>query len=605
MTAIATPSSPAPVPGRKPVSTCGSPLETLSCLMDTVEDLNSAVDLSTGLEQVADRLRVGLSFDTFAVLLLDELGRDLSFHFAMGVPPEVVENWRFGLGQGLVGIAAASGEAQVVGDVTTDPRYIRVVEKVRAEAAIPLVVKERVIGVLDIGSFLPDFFLDDLRELTFIAGHLAAAIERHRLYANLRRQTQMLSALHEASRELTSILDREQLLSRVSELVRRHMDFSRLNVFLWNEARQLLEITHSLRSDGSHHSDETLPLGRGLCGTAAALRQAVRVANVALDPRYECCSVGGVPIRSELAVPLVFKDRLVGVLDLESEEYNAFCEEDEQLLMTLASYLAIALENATLYKRLRDDEKRMAADLDTARTIQSYLLPKQTPWTPGLQIAAAYSPARHLGGDFYDVFSCGQHTFFTVGDVAGKGTAAALYASLVLGMLRGYAADACIDPLKALAYLNEELHSLHVDRRFVAAGVAAYEPEGRILRLANAGIPYPLLARDGQVREIVLPGVPIGALATAEYQEERLELRDGDVVVLASDGITEFRDGDGEPFGDERLAATLNELASGSANEIANGLLEATSRYAEEGGEPSDDRTVVALKVTESENSSS
>ncbi len=595
---IPTEKNPATAPGAVPKTACGSPVETLSCLLDTVEELNSSDDLATGLERVARRLGRTLAYDTFAVLLLDEVGRELRFHFALGFPPQVVESWRFGLGQGLVGVAAATGEPQVVGDVEGDSRYIQVVEELRSEAAFPLVSKGRVIGVLDIGSFRPDFFPGELRDLAFIAGHLAAAIDRHRLYTNLRRQTQMLAALHEASRELTSILDRQELLRRVAELVRRQVEFTCLNVFLWDGEDRLLKLAHSLHDDGALPCAQGLVLGQGLCGTAAALRQAVRVANVALDPRYESCH-GSDSIRSELAVPLVFKDRLLGVLDLESDRYNAFCEGDEQLLVTLASYLAIALENSTLYERLRDDESRMATELDTARTIQRYLLPKKTPWVPGLQIATAYSPARHLGGDFYDVMACKDLAFLAVGDVAGKGTAAALYASLVLGMLRGYASESRIDPLEALGYLNEELHPLRVERRFVAVGLALYDPRQKLLRVSNAGLPYPLLVRGGKVREIELPGMPVGAIGGAEYREERLELREGDVVVFASDGIEEFRDGGDEVFGAERLAQTLRELAAGSAAEIAQGLIAATSRFLGDGHEPSDDRTVVVLKVAE------
>lgn len=576
---------------------CSSPLETLSCLLKSVENLNASLDLKSGLQGVAELLRRSIAFDTFGVLLFDELSQDLRFRFALGVDPEVVENWRFGRGQGIIGTVAASGEMRVVRDVRREARYISTDNRIRSEVAVPLISKNRTIGVLDVCSFREGFFTaEHLQVLQLVAGHLATAIENSRLYANLRRQTQILSALHEASRELTSILDRRELLSRVGGIVARQVRYKVFSVLLWDEAAQELRGVMSEGPEGSECGKHALRLGHGICGTAAALRQPVRVPNVELDPRYESC--GHASTRSELVVPLLFKDRLMGVIDLESDEYNAFCETDEQFLSTLSSYLAIALENATLYERLREDERKLARDLHTARGIQKFLLPNKTPWVPGLQIAAAYTPARDLGGDIYDILPYGgRRTAIAVGDVAGKGTAAALYGSLVIGQLRGFAAERCGTPLEVLAYLNEELAQLEIERRFVAMTFAIYDHEKRTLTLANAGLPYPCLLRDGEIREIELPGVPVGSMKQPAYHQAEIELEGGDVLVFTTDGIVELLDGGHETFGEARLQETLLALAGRSANKIADGLMEATDRFLGEGREASDDRTVVVLKV--------
>lgn len=576
---------------------CGSPLETLSCLLRSVENLNASLDLRSGLERLAELLRRSMPFDTFAVLLLDDIGQDLRFHFAVGIDPEVVEHWRFGRGQGIVGTVAATGEPRVADDVRLDPLYISTDDAIRSEAAIPLVTKNRTIGVLDVASAETGFFTaEHLQVLQLIAGHLATAIDNSRLYANLRKQTQTLSALHEASRELTAILDRRELLKRVGEIVRRQIDTSYFNVLLWQEDEQLLRSIYSAGPGGCGEG-YALPLGHGLCGTAAALRQPVRVPNVEIDPRYERC--GHADVRSELAVPLVFKERLVGVLDLESDRYNAFGEDDERFLATLASYVAIALENAKLYERLRDDEQKLALDLQTARGIQKYLLPKKTPWVPGLQLAVAYKPARHLGGDLYDILSYGEHqTAIVVGDVAGKGTAAALYGSLVIGMLRGYAAESCDDPAVVLRYLNEELGLLEIEHRFVAMTHAVFDRRDRTLTLANAGLPYPYLVRGGEIEEVRASGVPVGGMKEPEYAQVELTLEEGDVVLLASDGIEEQLDARHEAFGSDRLREVLSELAGQSARAVADGVLAATDRFLGPGRAASDDRTVVVLKVT-------
>lgn len=574
-----------------------TPLKALSCLLKSVENLNSSLDLRAGLQGVADLLHRTIPFDTFSVLLHDEIGQDLRFHFALGIDPDIAEHWRFGPGQGLVGTVAATGETRVTGDVSQEARYISIDARIRSEAAIPLIAKKRTIGVLDICSFEKGFFdQQQTHVLQLLAGHLASAIENGRLYANLRRQTQLLSALHEASRELTSILDRQELMARVSEIVGRQVDFTVFNVLLWDEDQQCLTSIFTQQENGCGLSGHSLNLGQGICGTAAALRHPVRVPNVDIEPRYENC--GQSSTRSELAVPLVFKDRLLGVLDLESDRLNAFCEEDERFLSTLTSYVAIALENSTLYERLRTDERKLAADLHTARGIQKYLLPNKTPWIPGLQIAMAYSPARDLGGDLYDVLSYGQsRTAIAIGDVAGKGTAAALYGSLVIGMLRGYARENCDTPLEILGHLNAELGHLEIERRFVAMTYAVFDQDHRTLTLANAGLPYPHLLRDGEIREIELPGVPVGAMKSPVYQQIELPLEKGDVLVFASDGIDELLGQGNEAFGTRRIQERLQGLAGSSANDIADGLMKTTDQFLGE-LEPSDDRTIVALKVT-------
>ncbi len=239
--------------------------------------------------------------------------------------------------------------------------------------------------------------------------------------------------------------------------------------------------------------------------------------------------------------------------------------------------------------------------------MQSFLLPRTSPWFPGLQTAVAYSPARHLGGDLYDFLSYGEgRTAIAVGDVAGKGTSAALYGSLAIGIMRGYMADNRCEPSCVLSYLNDELRQLRAEKRFLALAFAVYDHRDRVppetgrrnmLKVANAGLPYPLLLRGGEIREIEASGVPVGAMTKADYRQLELELEAGDVVVFTSDGIDECLDQEGRPFGHERVRRTLRSLAAGSAKEIADGLLAATDRHLCGQCEPSDDRTVVVLRV--------
>jgi sigma-B regulation protein RsbU (phosphoserine phosphatase) len=410
-----------------------------------------------------------------------------------------------------------------------------------------------------------------------------------------------LELLHEVSRELVSILDGEELLRRVAELVKPLVDYQLFGVFLWNEELEELESVVSVRRDGCQSHKANLRLGEGLSGAAAAERRPVRVAAVRRDPRYTCC--GDERVRSEMALPLLVKDRLIGVLDLESYKSDAFGPEEERLLTTLAANLAVALDNAALYERVKADEREMARDLETAREVQRVLLPRRTPWLPGLQTAVAYAPARHLAGDLYDFLSYGpERTAIVVGDVAGKGTGAALYGSLAVGHLRGYAMENHCDPACILSYMNAELLELDAGSRFLALAFAVYDQRQKTLTVASSGVPFPWLVRRGEVGEIDVRGVPVGLMPTAEYKNVTVELEAGDVVVFTTDGIDESLGPGDELFGDDRVRRVLADLAAdpaatNSARQIADGLLAATDRHLA-GREPSDDRTVVVLKVS-------
>ncbi|MDX1503616.1 MAG: SpoIIE family protein phosphatase [Thermoanaerobaculia bacterium] len=574
------------------------PEEALACLLEVTQVLNATTDLGSGLERVAQIIKRFVPFETFSVLLIDDLGQELRFAYAEGFPPHVIEHWRFGMGQGIVGTAAAGRTPVRVDDARADSRYINASPSVRSELAIPLLTQNRTVGVLDIGGPEPDFFtLEDERLLGFLADHLAAAIERMRLYENLREQATTLSLLHEVSRELTSILNRKRLLRRVAVLVKRLIDYDLFTVYLWSPESQLLEPSIALYRDGPRlASARAIPLGHGIAGSAAALRQPLRVPNVQIDPRYVKC-VDDLEVASELAVPLVFKDRLLGVLNLESVRFNAFSNAHQQLLSTLGSSLAIALENAHLYEQLRLDEHKLETDLSTAREVQKQLLPKSTPWVPGLQVAVAYEPARHLAGDFYEFIPYGEgRVAIAVGDVAGKATSAALFGSLVIGMLREYVGENHVRPAHVLKEMNRKLGRLGFDSRFLAMAFAVYDPADRSLLVANSGLPYPFLLRGRSVKRIEVGGVPLGLLPDREYEEVPIRLEEGESVVIASDGVEECLDLEENEFGEERIARSLRGLADGKAMQIADGLMAATRRFAA-GAEVSDDRTIVVLKA--------
>ncbi len=410
---------------------------------------------------------------------------------------------------------------------------------------------------------------------------------------------QSLSLLSALSQEITSVLDRDELFRRIADRVPKVVDYHLFNVLLWNEKSTQLESVFAVYYGEPIPARVCDPLYKGITGYAAGECKPFRVDDVRKDLRYvefpnrEC-------VRSELVVPLLLQGRLVRVLDLESTNLRAFSAEHERMLGILSSYIAIALENSRLYAASRENERRLLSDLDTARDIQRQLLPQNVREIPGIELAAAYRPARELAGDFYDFLPHGDGRLaIAVGHVSGKGTAAALYASMAIGILREHTANHALTPAEMLATMNGRLCASNISPGFVALLFAHYVPDERQLSVANAGIPHPILVRQGAVQEIKIDGMPLGIFPDTEYEILQLAMQPQDLLIFASDGILESMNVHEEEFGFDRLAKVLRKVKLGTSTKyICAAILSATDSFSGRPEEPHDDRTLVVLGIT-------
>jgi sigma-B regulation protein RsbU (phosphoserine phosphatase) len=182
--------------------------------------------------------------------------------------------------------------------------------------------------------------------------------------------------------------------------------------------------------------------------------------------------------------------------------------------------------------------------------------------------------------------------------VSGKGTAAALFASLAIGIIREHIVDHPCPPAEMLAMLNTRLNAARLDSRFIATTFAVFDAGTRRLTVGNAGGPYPLLVRDGAVQSIRISGIPLGLFPEIQYEEAVLDLVPGDLVLFASDGILEASNAELEEFGFDRLSSVLSALSPRqNAEQIASTILSATDDYSGAGNAPFDDRTLLVLRV--------
>jgi sigma-B regulation protein RsbU (phosphoserine phosphatase) len=568
--------------------------QMLATLAEIGEEVNASLDLDEVLARAAALVKRLIDYELFGVLMIEGDGSYLKHRFAIGYPTDLAENLRVPLGQGITGTAAATGHSVRVSDTSKDERYINAIDSVRSELAVPLMLQGKCVGVLDIQSRHLDYFTRDQQNiLTLLASRLVIAIENARLFQRVRSQAETLLLLNEVSRETSSTLDVEELLRRAAEQLKRVIDYQILSLMLYDEDQKVfrhrLDVKHGHRVQGKLR----VAVSEGIVGAAATLKEPVVVPDVTADPRYLMVNP---ETRSELAIPMIHKGKVIGVLDLESPQLNYFTEDHIQALSILAANLAVSLENARLYEQVARDEARLDRDLQAAKRIQGALLQRVPTEDYGLDMAARYLSAREVCGDLYEFLRYGpQQLGIALGDVSGKGTAAALYGAVAIGIMRSLAPQK-LQPAEILREMNRIVGERRIEGRFMTACFATWQKGRQKLRVANAGQSQPLLYKDGRCGKIELTGFPLGIFEEVTYDDWSVTLAPGDILVFHSDGIAETANSEGQFFGTERLRSLIETHHEVGATEMADIILREVDWFTQ-GAPLSDDRTLVIAKV--------
>ena len=567
--------------------------ELLDFMLEVASMVSQTLDLDQLLANIAEIVGRVLDYDLFAILLYSERSKTLRIRYSVGHRPEIVKNLQLALGEGITGSAAAAREPILVGDVRSDPRYLNAQDAVRSELAVPMIVRQKVVGVLDVQSSRPDAYdKQDTALLRLIASRVGGAIENARLYRRTLRQKRTLELFVQLSREFSSILDLDELLRKIASTVREVIHYTAFSILLLDQERGVLRHRSSMRLDQQVDLDN-IPLGMGITGAAAQTRKVVRVKDTSKDPRYIALHPD---IRSEVAMPLIVQDRVVGVMDLESDRVGFFTEEHVRTLSLLVPQIASAVENARLFDELTRRERRMDEDLRAASELQSVLLPTDAPEARGLEIALGLRPAREISGDFYEFFEHSTNRFsLAFGDVSGKSVAAALYGALVAGLLRtlGPRRPSPADLMKAM---NDALIQRKVEARYATLLVMSWDASALRFTMANAGALPPMICRDGEILNCHVEGLPLGLLENSQYEQTPFQAELGDVIVLYSDGIPDQTDVHGEDYGRNRLARLVSRTCEEPAQVIVNSIYADVDSFSE-GVPRQDDQTLLVMRI--------
>ena len=574
--------------------------ELIATLFDLGRQVTAVLDLDDLLQQIPRLIGRLISFEAFAVYLLDEKRGELRVAYSVGYPPRDA-TLRLRIGEGLVGAAIAGEEPLLVNDLASDSRYIEFVPGMNSEVVVPLLHKRRPIGALNILSRSRHHFTErDVAIVRQFGVHVAVALVNARLYERSRLDADAFETLAEIGREVASVLDLDQLFTHIAQLARRVIDYRTFGILLLNEELGELEMKLAVQY-GEKVVVPRVRLGEGLVGYAALHKEPVLVPDVSQDPRY----IKLVPdVRSELVIPMLLKDRCIGVVDLESPELDAFTKRDVEILTLLASQAAVAIENARLYEEVRANEERLERELRFAKRVQMALLPAGLPKRmKGVDVAAAFASARELGGDFHDYLSPEANTLvIAVGDVSGKGVPAALYSAFAAEAVRSrtfrrrYLPERST-PAGVLSSLNTILHERQLEEYYCTLCYSIFDLKRRTVTMSNSGLPYPIRCSGEVCAQIELPGLPLGSFPGTTYDEVTYALHAGDLFVFCSDGVFEAMNARGQEFTAERLVDVVDRARALPAARVVEAVFAAVAEWRGD-TPPNDDMTAVAVRVT-------
>ncbi len=580
--------------------------DLLDYLLEVGTVTSETLDLDRLLANVAEIVKDVIPYELFAILLYNERTRSLRMRYSIGHRDEIAKNLNIRLGEGITGATAATRQPILLPDVRRDARYLNALDAVRAELTVPMLTRGKLVGVIDLQSTRLNAFSEhDRALLTLIASRVATAIDNARLYRRVERQNRTLRVLAHLSQEFSSILEIDELLTKIASTVHALINFDAFSIFLTDAERKLLRCRFSQRYDEKNTVDN-IEIGKGITGAAVTSRQVIRVPDVTQDSRY----IASHPdVRSEVAVPLVLHDRVIGVLDLESTRLSFFTDDHVRALSLLAPQIATSVENARLYEELLQREHRLDQDLQAAFKLQSVLIPRTVSDIPGVEVGVKTRPARAISGDFYDFFEHqDDYTLVAFGDVSGKGAAAALYGALISGLLRTLARRRR-SPAELMKLLNEALLERKVDAQYATLTLILWAGRARTFSVANAGTLPPILFREGEIISSRVAGVPIGLLEDQEYDQVEIEAQPHDLLLLCSDGVedqlgkeadilseAQVSARDLESYGRDRVEQVVIKHFHESPQQIVDRVFEDIDLF--RGATVlTDDQTLIALRV--------
>lgn len=381
----------------------------------------------------------------------------------------------------------------------------------------------------------------------------------------------------EITKKITSTLNLEEVLESIVDSLSQLYSYDAAGIFLVDKKQGTLR--HMVTRGYNKKLLDKMPIKihEGISGYVVRIKTGLIIPDVSKNSNYYRVRP---ETKSQMTVPLFSGDDVIGVLGLESDRLNHFSQADLEMLTAFASFAAIAIDNAELYKDSLA-KAHLESELLVASRIQKALLPERPPHIPQIHIDATNIPSLIVGGDMYDMFHHNKHSVgVAIGDVSGKGAPGAILMAVLYAGFKSLLKEV-YQVSEVMARLNNLLEEATTSGYFATFWFGILDGKNNCLTYCNAGHNPPILLRKNKEVELLEKGgMVLGYLSYQNYVQEKISFGSGDYLVLYTDGITEIKNDTEKEFGEKRLISVLKRNYGKSPAEMKNEILKAVKEFA-------------------------
>lgn len=564
-------------------------IQELSLLNQVSDAVSSTLNLDKLLDIVLEESMAAVGADGGSLMLVNEETGKMEIAAFRGLARRLADRTSQPVGTSIAGWVAEHGESVLVSNARQDPRFSMPFfrDEISSSASVPLKTKSGIIGVLNVNTLQANKAFDerDLELLGTVANQMAVAIDNARLYDRVNRRTKQLDGLLQIARTVTSTLNLDEVLHRLSDEICKLYQLDVLVILLQDElsGRMRLGYGHGLKSRRKYvYFDLAAPLATRTKATGKKL--VLRDISSSKSLRTEVSQSEG--LKAAICMPLKNQGKLVGMAVGFAREPRLFPKSQIDIMRPLGELAGVAIGNARVYRQ----------KYRIAKILQQRLVPSNIPQIDGLDIGHKFLPAREVGGDYYDFINLGPNKIgVVVGDVTGSDVEAAEYTTMGKHVLRTYARE-YESPAEVLTKTNNMICEDTSADMFISLFYGVIDLDRKKLTYANAGCEPAILCKNSSANAstLIADGMLLGIKCGTVYEEKEIDLGSGDILMLYTDGLTEAGVND-QRFGTQAVMDTISANSQFGAQQIADNMHDDLLEFVH--GRIADDVAMVVLKI--------
>lgn len=548
--------------------------------------LNTQLDLVQLLPVIMLNAKDLLEAEASSLFLTDEKGENLYCEVAIGDKDEIVRTFsHIPVGEGIAGWVAKNAKPLLIEDAYEDARFskqwdLKTGFRTRSLICVPLYVQERVVGILEVLNKTGERIFDrnDQMLLSAMADMAAVAIQNAKLNENLRKRVLEVTLLYDFENLISSRADLNELGKWLLNRVLTVLEAKTGSILIWDAIGGFLKVLEARGMDEEIASFLKIFPGEGVAGYVAQHREPLLIPNIAADPRFQASGRQQYENASLISVPLISQGEFIGVLNINNKLSGyAFTQSDLTMVTAVAGRLAMTIKNANFFS----EKARNDAEIQKAQKLMTTILPNESPRIAGLAFGEYYQPYDGVGGDFYSYFPLGPARVGILAvDVTGHGLSAALLSVMVNTLITTFDKTIMNSPGSFMMQLNEAL-AHRLGGNFATAVYMIVDTAEGQLTYANGGHPHPLLYRK-QVGDIIAlhsAGKLLGVVSGILFEERQIGFRDGDRLVIYTDGLMEITGGGRQfMYSDEELKKFMLTVADHNPDALCQSIVQEAQR---------------------------